>query len=182
MVLFFLLYSVHLTLASFYPTSTTVHDRIVATTTLLSISCVFCFRMLVVSNSLDTTIQFSQSVLLILTVVTFNFYMKCALGDPGLLRQDYEYHSDAKLGYLCAECGMQKSREHHHCFDCRCCTYRRENHCAWIGKCVGSKTSADFKIFNVCWSLYICFIIYIFIVKSVFIANSKEKANDNAHS
>ena len=140
---------------------------IIATVSLLMLSCTFCFRMLVNSCHTNKSLTPSmESILLILIILTLYAYMKCALGDPGLLRKlrkDHDFFLDAKHDYVCMECDLHRPTDYSHCFECGCCVHMRENHCAWIGKCIGSKTSFCFKVFNVCWVLHFFFFLYIWV-------------------
>lgn len=138
------------------------YQGIFASITIAVLLFLFSFRLIVASSHTNHVFtQLLESILIILTVLTGYFYSKCAFGDPGILQSDYEYPPEAKLGYVCGECDLQKSRDHSHCFDCGCCIYLRENHCAWIGKCIGSNTSSDFKKFNMCWGFQVMYLVFL---------------------
>ena len=111
------------------------YQGIFASVTIAALLFLLSFRLIVTSGHSNLMFtQILESILIILTVLTCYFYSKCAFSDPGILYNDYEYPPEAKLGYVCRECDLQKNRDHSHCYDCGCCIYLRQNHCAWIGK------------------------------------------------
>ena len=140
------------------------YQGVFASVTIAILLFLFSFRLIVASSQTNLMLtQLLESILIVLSVLTCYFYSKCAFGDPGFLHNDYEYPPEAKLGYVCGECDLQKSRDHSHCFNCGCCVYIRENHCAWIGKCIGSNTSSAFQKFNMCWGLQVMYLIFLIV-------------------
>ena len=140
------------------------YQGIFASATIAVLLFVFSLRLIIASSSSNVMfMQLLESILIVLTALTCYFYSKCAFGDPGILYDDYKYPPEAKLGYVCGECDLQKSRDHSHCFSCGCCIYFRENHCAWIGKCIGSNTSSAFRKFNMCWGLQVMYLIFLLV-------------------
>jgi DHHC palmitoyltransferase len=137
------------------------YQGIVASITVITLVLLLCIRLIYLkaNEQLGALLAYVElAVLIILVSTTCYYYGICSLRDPGFLLVDFNYPPEAKLGYLCVECGLQKSRDYTHCFDCGLCVRDRENHCAWIGKCIGSKTSAHFKHFTFACTVLMCYI------------------------
>ena len=89
----------------------------------------------------------------ILTLFQIIFYLLSSLLNPGI--QLKKPNKNDKDSITCIYCGVIKtySLKQKHCFYCDVCIIGYDNHCSWIGKCIGYKNKIYFKIF-----LYLCFI------------------------
>lgn len=135
------------------------YQGIIASLTIIVLILLLSVRLISVTGLFGNIIKACELVALTSLVISvFYYYTQCALRDPGFLLSDYDFPPEAKLGYLCNECGLQKSRDYSHCFECGCCVHLRENHCAWVGKCIGSKTSGAFKRLGVCFTVLMCYV------------------------
>ena len=94
-----------------------------------------------------------QIIGFILTLFQLIFYLLTSLLNPGI--QLKKPNKNDKDSITCIYCGVIKtySLKQKHCFYCDVCIIGYDNHCSWIGKCIGYKNKIYFKIF-----LYLCFI------------------------
>ena len=138
------------------------YQGIFASFTMFSLVYILAMRCIVVSpiNFVSKTVHIVLTTLLV--AISIYLYSVCAFIDPGFLTSDFDFPSDAKLGYYCFECNLSKSRDYTHCYDCDRCILSKENHCGWVGKCIGARTSVYFKWFKMCTGAGLFVVLYLF--------------------
>eukprot|EP00928_Gymnodinium_smaydae_P025885 TRINITY_DN20494_c0_g1_i1.p1 TRINITY_DN20494_c0_g1~~TRINITY_DN20494_c0_g1_i1.p1 ORF type:complete len:273 (-),score=31.38 TRINITY_DN20494_c0_g1_i1:87-806(-) len=99
-------------------------------------------------------------VSILVTFMSTRSFVKCALGDPGiLLPATDETISDVAVQYLpsngsrrCRACNIVQPRGAYHCEWCEVCIEGWDHHCPWMNKCIGRKNHSNFRCF-LTWSL-----------------------------
>lgn len=60
---------------------------------------------------------------------------------------------------MCDVCDVPQDAYTEHCEDCGVCIEDYDHHCPWMGKCIGKNNMHAFKMFNLCWVLYVIFVL-----------------------
>jgi DHHC palmitoyltransferase len=92
-------------------------------------------------------------------IATLYFLLETSYTDPGIVRKrnpptDQESLSDYRW---CDFCNVYQPPDGAHCPDCNVCISGYDHHCIWMGICIGKGNIKSFKIFNICWILYLLY-------------------------
>mmetsp|Transcript_15400 Transcript_15400/g.22880 ORF Transcript_15400/g.22880 Transcript_15400/m.22880 type:complete len:200 (-) Transcript_15400:58-657(-) len=92
---------------------------------------------------------------IVLGIFCFGTLWLMALSDPGIVTNDAEDKTRARM---CAVCDLMVPNTSYHCRDCAVCIEEWDHHCVWMGKCVGKKNIVYFKLFNFSWLIFLLFL------------------------
>jgi len=88
-----------------------------------------------------------------LTVLTFIFFLRSWLTDPGYIKNPNKedllnllLNNDPHL--VCPECVIVKPQRSKHCEYCNACISVYDHHCPWINNCVGARNHGRFVVFT----------------------------------
>jgi hypothetical protein len=91
---------------------------------------------------------------------TIYFLLKTSFTDPGIVKQRCNMNPEdlvAEDYRWCDFCNVYQPPDGAHCPDCNVCISGYDHHCIWMGICIGKGNIKAFKMFNICWILYLLY-------------------------